>query len=359
MNRLKLILAPVSVLVLATACDSDSSDETGADTDMTTGADATGDTADTANPTVPTPTTDTPTGNDTDTPTGNDTQDTSDEESGDETVGAEESSSGGEVPVEELPFGGSISWSVQDLVSFGSGRFYTVEPPVDPESKWEPDGVLVPLGEPRSEDEITIFALQDPPKPGPDPDPDQEPTFTNYDVGPQFFADGTDVALAFELDPEAGTFDPGFLDLVEPYAGGAWTLDIPGNDDVPGAVFEDVFEGVSGAAGEFEVVNGANGLPEQLVWNVLDAQETSLFTIALGEAGEQMPLCAGHMADDGELDIPAECVGSGEVDLPDAFNLLIIVTGHHFMTDVPFNDHRLRLQLDVNTQLTIPLIPGE
>jgi hypothetical protein len=202
----------------------------------------------------------------------------------------------------------------------------------------------VPLGDPRTQDEWLVYADLDP-KGGA-----TEAIYTRLDVGPQLFIDGEGVSFTMEYDAETETWDMGYVDLAENYPGGAWTVDIPGNDAFPAAVFDDAIAGLGSNAGDFTNLTDAGGVPTQLTWNVLEGSyEVFVFVIAVGPNGEFEALCEGSLVDDGEVDLPAVCL-----EVPEGLDFLILLPSHEFGLDVAYDGHRVRLQHSINQQLNVP-----
>ncbi len=333
-------LFPLSLVLCMTACPGDDPDGDGGDTESTTS----GSSGDNPNPSAPMPADDSSGGDGT---VGVDTGTTSDEPTDD----GSGDTTGDEVPVDELPFGGYVTWAVQDLIAFGDADFYEIEYPDDPD--YEPWSWELPLGPPRAEDEWHVLGTEPGGGGGGMTD---EPTIVDLDVGPQLFVDGTDASFTMEFDPDSGTWDMGFVDLAAEYAGGPWAVEIPGNEMFPGVVFADVLPGPANDAAQFAYATDADGIPTELNWTPQPgSHEVSALMAAVGVGGDVQPMCIALLTDDGSAAIPADCVGEGAVPIAEGSFLFLAVIGHEFHADVAYAGHRLRIQAEVNTQLNLPL----
>lgn len=346
MKRLSISLTAVMAL---TACTDDDTAGDNNEEALTSGGATTSPTSGNPNPSAPTITNGDTSGSDpTTADTGADTEAT-DSTDADPTETGEGSGSTGEDVVDpaDLPFGGYVDWTLQGLGYYGSADFYTVEYPDDP--NFEPPYYELPV-EVLTEDEWIVILAK---KPGPKTDP---PIYTDLDIGPQLFIDGTDVSLTAEYSAEGGEWAIPSGDLDASYAGGAWTVDIPGNDMFPAAVFEDVITGVAGEAPGFEVVTDADGFPVSLTWELADATFVGVFMGAFGPQGQFQPLCFARLEDDGEAAIPSDCADGGPVPLDPAGGLdtVFMVSGQNFHEDVAYDGRRLRFMLTLSSQLNTP-----
>lgn len=179
-----------------------------------------------------------------------------------------------------------------------------------------------------------------------------EPTITDLDIGPQLFVDGTDLSFTFEFVPERGDWTPGNTDLESAYAGGAWSVDIPGNADFPAAVFTDILAGPVDNSAEVNIVTNVDRLPTSFVWIPQDESRVlEVVTILAGPDGV-FPLCLMTLVDDGEFAIPPECIGEGDTPPPPlGFDSLIVAFNHRFLADVAYAGYRLRIQQTNAVQL--------
>ncbi|MBV1858202.1 MAG: hypothetical protein KUG77_07305 [Nannocystaceae bacterium] len=249
-----------------------------------------------------------------------------------------ESDTDGKVLPEDLPYGGFVQWTVQNSSLNAQALLYTYEPPTNPDSTWEPQGPLLPVGPPRTEDEMIA---PEPPAKAPKDD-SLVPTFTNYDVGSEIYVQGPGNDATLELDPESGNF--WFNSSTAPdLSGGPWSVELLGGTEGPAAEFIDVIEGIPHAASGFALSANAQGLPGAATWTPqADALSAEVNVILMG-GGAFLQSCSLRLVDDGEAEFPSFCTDIIFEPEGAALDTMLVLQSHVFAVDVEYGGRRIQL----------------
>ena len=257
----------------------------------------------------------------------------------------------GEPEEAALPFGGHISWLVQQgNLTRAVATFYEVEYPND--EGFTPWADELPLGDPITQDDWHIHVDDDAP---PDPDHPVE-TRTTLEVSPQIMVDldGVPDTLVAEYDPGTERWTSQLQDI-SGYPGGGWSLEIPASGAFPAATFEDLFTMSTSGAAEFQLVTNGGGVPTQITWDAASEAHHIFVHMGVfgGPDGAVVGLCRGILVNDGSADIPPGCVGEG-ADIDPAMDALYTTLGHEFAEDVEYAGHRIRIEAYVTHQEHTP-----